>query len=260
MLRRVSADLVVTVALALIGALVALLPGVPGALRIPLVSPLVLVLPGYALTRALFVERTPAALELMLLCVGLSLACAVLGGLVLNALPGGLTTLDWAVLLCAITVVGCAATLIQRARAPELSIGGFARTSMWSGPPLGLRAGGLFVGAALAVVAAVWVARTPVPAIPEQGYTILWMLPATDSPDGVRLGVRNFEPSPVQYQLRVVSGDQVLQEFSINLQPVEEWQAEVTLASLGDAPVEADLYRADSPDTIYRRTVLRGGS
>jgi hypothetical protein len=194
------------------------------------------------------------------MCVGLSLICSILGGLLLNALPGGLGAPGWAVLLFAITLLGCAATLIQRARLPEASVGGFSRTFDWSGPPLSLRAGGLFLGAAVAVVAAVWLARTPVPAGPQQGYTILWMLPASDSPDGVRLGVRNFEPTPVQYQLRVMSGDQVLQEFSMDLQPVEEWQAEVTLPSLGNAPVEADLYRADSPGTIYRRTVLRGNS
>jgi hypothetical protein len=260
MLKRVPADLLVTLGLALLGALVALLPGVPAAVRVPLVAPLVLVLPGYALTRALFLERTPEPIVLVLLCLGLSVACATLGGLVLNLLPGGLSAPAWAALLCLITLVGCAASLIQRARAPATVSGGSVGTLSWSAPPLTPRAAALFAGAALAVVAAVWLARTPIGAIPEQGYTILWMLPATDSPDGVRVGVRNFESAPMQYKLRVVSGDQVLQEFPINLDPVQEWQAELTLPALGNAPVEADLYRADSPDTVYRRTVLRGAS
>ncbi|MDQ6673875.1 MAG: DUF1616 domain-containing protein, partial [Chloroflexota bacterium] len=99
MTRPAPTDLIVVVCLA-VAALSAVVLGL-GTLwvRASLAGPLVLVLPGYALVRALLPARPRRLAELLLLSLGSSLAIAVLGGLVLNLTPWGIRAESWAVFL-----------------------------------------------------------------------------------------------------------------------------------------------------------------
>ena len=102
---RLPADLQVTAGAAVVCALVLLVPVAP--VRVTAGLPLVLVLPGYALTAALLPRRSLGRPELALCALGLSLAVAALGGLLLNV-AGHLSRPVWDILLTAVTIACCA--------------------------------------------------------------------------------------------------------------------------------------------------------
>src|SRR6185312_13171249 len=77
---------------------------------------LALVLPGYALSAAVFRMRSVRTAERAALTLGISLSVAVLGGLVLDALPGGLETQTWLFLLGGVTVTASVIALWRRTR------------------------------------------------------------------------------------------------------------------------------------------------
>ena len=80
--------------------------------------PLALVVPGYAIARAIEGPRGFDAIELGVLTVIFSFATAVVGGLYLNGLPGGLQEHSWSTLFLIVTVVaGCVALLRRTAGA-----------------------------------------------------------------------------------------------------------------------------------------------
>jgi uncharacterized membrane protein len=239
---------------ALIDALLTLWPGEVWPFRAIAAASLVLVLPGYAATAALFPRRLDWA-DWLLLTPSLSLAFAALGGLALHFTPWGLTPPAWAVLLLALTVT-CG--LVAAWRRSRVGAGDVSPTPVRSPGFKPMHALPMF-GAALVVGAAIWVAREPVPQQPEQGYAMLWALPADPAATGLRVGVQNLEPTAGQYNLRIIASGQTLQQFAIDLQPVDSWEADITLPQAIPGPVEALLYRADTPDVVYRRTLLRTG-
>src|SRR4051794_12377385 len=103
--RRI--DLAVVSALALLGLGVALVGSGNVVLRTLCVLPLVFVLPGYALVAVVFPNGALGYAERILFSVGMSLAIAIFGGLLLNLLPWGLQATPWAILLAGTTLIGC---------------------------------------------------------------------------------------------------------------------------------------------------------
>ena len=75
---------------------------------------LALVLPGYTLSAAAFRMRSVRGVERAALTLGISLSVATLGGLLLDALPGGLQTQSWLFLLGSVTVGAAAVALLRR--------------------------------------------------------------------------------------------------------------------------------------------------
>src|SRR5438477_895611 len=110
---RKSLDLALAVGLA-IAASLSIVLGLSPILRLVLSVLLVLVLPGFALTAALFPHRSLAAPERVLFTFGLSLTVSVLGGLVLNFTPWGIEPKSWAVFLACITVASGAVGVTRR--------------------------------------------------------------------------------------------------------------------------------------------------
>jgi hypothetical protein len=108
---RPPADLQVTAAATAVCALVLLAPVPPVAVSAGLL--LVLVLPGYALTAALLPRRSLRPPELALCVLGLSLAAAALGGLLLNV-AGHLSRPAWDIFLTAVTLACCAVAGLRR--------------------------------------------------------------------------------------------------------------------------------------------------
>jgi uncharacterized membrane protein len=225
-------------------------------LRVILALPLVLVLPGYALAAAIFPKQRLGAPERLLFSVGLSLAVAVLGGLVLNMTPWGLFSGSWAVLLGAITL-GASIVALVRWREPLLVAVGQSRTGLRAYEVL------LISLAALVAVAGLRLVRTPVSPQGFQGYTVLSILPADENArDAVRLGVSSNEFAATSYRLQVKLNDTILREWpAIALAPGEQWETTVVLptAQAQDERVEALLYRSDAPDMVYRRGLLWRG-
>jgi hypothetical protein len=224
---------------------------VPG-LNAALAGPLVFVLPGYALSTALFPAGTRRHAEQLLLSLGLSLAVVALGGLALNLTPGGIRARSWAVLLCLITVEACLVAVIRRRRVLPDSV----ESLRWRLTPA---QSGMFAAAALLVGGSLWVARTPAPQQANQTYSLLWAVPASDAqPNVIRVGVDSGESETTAYIVRVVAGSQQLEEFRIQLAPAEVWQTELKLAGRTDGTLEVQLYKASAPDVVYRQVALRG--
>lgn len=244
-------DLFFVLLVTVIGGIIAIISNVGGFIRILFTLPLVLVLPGYALSAALFAKRKMEFPEKLAFSLGLSLAVGVLGGLVLNLTPWGLQTGSWVVLLGGFTIGAACVAMLRRRQDQAIPM---------VRPALGVRQGLLF-GLALAVVgAALAVALLGALRQPTQGFTQLWILPGEGADqDTVQLGVRNMETSEVSYRVELRIGEKVVGDWAlVELQPGEEWKIEFVLPQRQSdiEMVEAVLYREDSPDTIYRRVTL----
>jgi len=256
--RSVDRDLLVVSLLTVIAFVLALaVPPDIVLLRI-LTLPLVLILPGYALTSAMFPGRSTGMPERLVFSLGLSVVIVILGGLALNWTPSGLQASSWAVLLASITLGACAVALVRR-RGQLLPVAGWAETVRVG---LTLRQGLLLGLSAFIVCVAVTVSIVGASQQPRPGFTQLWMLPAAGAnpKNAVRLGVSNMESTAMNYSLNVkVDGRVVKKWSSIILNPKEKWEAALTLplpTRTTNTRVEALLYRADAPTTIYRDVVL----
>jgi hypothetical protein len=200
--------------------------------------PLCLFLPGYAVASAAFAHRPLARMQTLVLSLGLSLTVLALGALLLNYLPGGVRAGPWALLLVLVVLISCWAAALRRpkpARAPS---------SAW--PRLGVsRTGGVLLGGgALATIAALVLAMTPVPAKNAVGYTELWLSTRSGAKSAVvSIGVRSEEQHEVGYFLRVQFGRGKPKLRLFNLVPGETRVV----------PVVASLFRQDEPKAVYRR-------
>jgi uncharacterized membrane protein len=253
-----SVDIFAVVAITLVTAVLALLVPPDIMLIRILTLPLVLVLPGYALTSSLFPRRVFGVPERLVFSLGLSLAVVILGGLALNLTPVGLRASSWSVLLSGITLAASAVALVRR-RGQSTSAPGWLRAGNFS---FTFRQGLLLGLAAVIVCGAVAVSIIGALRQSYPGFTQLWILPAGGAiaENAVRLGVSNMESTAMEYRLAVNVDGKVVKEWpSIDLNPNEKWEATLVLpptGSAGVARVEADLYRVEASTTIYRHVVL----
>ncbi len=261
---------------------------------------LALVLPGYALSAAVFRMRSVRTAERAALTLGISLSVAVLGGLVLDALPSGLETQTWLFLLGGVTVAASVIALWRRTRhatamrilesrpialtvssapqeqaSPEppqlrlnrettvylLGVGQQILRRVPYRPMLisGLAFAVFLTGIVIAVNGAI-AQQTSSP------VTQLWMLPDKNAPTTLRLGIHTEAAQPMEYRLALsINGTSYSSWDPIFLTSTDTWEVSVTMPAPapGDVEqVEADLYRADHPDTILRHVsiVLNGGA
>jgi uncharacterized membrane protein len=223
-------------------------------LRSLLGAPLVLWLPGYALTAALFPEGKLSLLLRLLLNLGGSLAVAVLGGFVLNLTPWGLGPVSWPISLGGATILMGAFALARR------------RGRALIRPPLFRLdlslAQALLIGAAMIVMmGAVGLARWGAIAAPSTPFTQLWATPVQRSDgEAIQIGIHNGEGSTETYGLQVMVGDEVIYSWSaLMLAEDQRWQQIVQLPAnvAPSAPVEVQIYRATAPEYLYRSVVLR---
>ncbi|HVU09929.1 MAG TPA: DUF1616 domain-containing protein [Phototrophicaceae bacterium] len=215
---------------------------------------LVFVLPGRAFLAAWFPYRLDEAPGNLLLTFFLSIAIAVIGGLVLNLLPQGLEAQTWAVWLGAATIFNGLIALLRSVRPFPA---GAARPHF---TPLLPASQALMIGIAVLLVAgSLVVARSGALNQPYPGFTQLWMLPA-DTPNSVQIGVLNEEGQTVSYWLVVRQGTTPIQaHYDIQIDAGGTWNGIVSLPptiSNTQEPIEAQLYRADSPNSVYRDVSL----
>jgi hypothetical protein len=224
------------------------------ALRTIAGLPLVLMLPGYALS-LLLLPSVPDRAWRLAWSVGLSLAVAVLAGLLLNFIPAGLTTVTWTAGLAAVTLAALTAVaLLPAAAAPPRavqpvqdtvqpvqdtvqpahntgpSVRDTGRPWAWPamlGPALAVA---LVAGAiALTVVSAPW-PRPP-------GFAELRLVPAPGPTASV--DVRNAYPKAETFLLTVQNGNSAPMKWTITLGPGQEWKRIVPAVT--GKPVSARL-------------------
>jgi hypothetical protein len=207
---------------------------------------LALVLPGYAITAAAFAKARLGGPQQLVLTAGTSLACLPLAALLLNIIPGGLTTRSWSIALLVVVLVACYVAAFRRPAA--------TRPRRWTFR-LRVRDAVLLVLAALIFAGAIVLAQTPLPAKDADGFAALWILPSRADQDGVEVGVLSNRQHAAEYRLQVSEEGGPTTEMSLKLDPGEERTVVVPVArrSGSRSHVTATLYRAGLPGTVYRR-------
>ncbi len=144
-MRRNHTDLLVVGVLAVVAAAAGALSGERSNIVQAVLSlPLVLFLPGYALSAALLPDGRTGLAERIAFSLGLSIAVAALGGLVLNRLPGGLNPGSWRLMLLALTLGAAGFAYWRRGRDGVMGPGPLATQ-------ISMREAALFSAAALVI-------------------------------------------------------------------------------------------------------------
>lgn len=257
-MRRDSFDLLSVMLFAAVSFVLAL-PGfrwVPA--RIILAIPMVFVIPGYVVVCALFPRPTFKLAEQALLSISGSITLAILAGFALYWTPWGLQATSLIAILTGITFVAYIVAVLRRNQQATFTIP--MQPKYTSLHPMHI----LSIAAACFIfVGAIVIARTPVSASNVQGYSQLWVLPANQTNQSVRLGVRSEEFADVEYRVEVRIGNAIVHTWpSIELKPGQQWEATTDLPTgrTTGQDVVVQLYRLDVPDTVYRRVVLRAES
>jgi len=244
-LKRPNFDLVILSGAALIAMIVALVHNL-GVIQIVFTMLLVFFLPGYAAFVALF-PRRPFSVESLVFSIGISLSIVIVLGLIQNYTVWGLLPESWIIFLGDGTVALCVIALLRRWNHPSsLSV------QPWR---MSIRSFLLVSFAVLITISAVALSSNGARQQAQTQFTELWMVPA--QPNMINLGVKNDEPDPTLYKLRLVDGDNVLQEWSpLKLNPSEQWEIKLTVPTNSGHRIEALLYRLDAPDQVYRHVSL----
>ena len=171
MFQHRSFDLFVVITITIIALALTFVTPVNLPVRI-LTFPLVFVLPGYALTCAMFNKRALGVPERLVFSLGLSLIVVILGGLALNLTPLGLRANSWASFLGGISLGASIVALILRR-------GQDKPASRWSMKRLTFLQGLLLVLAGLIICGAATVSINGASQQSHAGFTQLWILPAT---------------------------------------------------------------------------------
>lgn len=242
-------DLALVAGLALVGVALALTNLDNGLIRFIIGLPLVIILPGYALVAA-FAGETLGAAERLVLIIGLSIATVALGGLALNLTTWGLQPGSWAIVLAAVTLIGCGLALYRR-------VNGHSTLAPVSfNPGFNLRQGAMLGFAGVLVAASLLIARGGVED-QHSRFTQFWMMPDEAGKSSVKLGIISTEATPINYTLRLETDNgQVVKEWpSIRLEPGNRWETLQDIPTTGN--LQAKLYRTDQPDTVYRWASLK---
>lgn len=253
-MQRQPSDLISVSIAAVVCAVTTLVMAAIPALRVIGAVPLVLILPGYALTACL-PQRSFGRVEPLLISLGLSVAISILLGLGLYYAGISLQTGTWAIALAATTLVACGIAWRRRQVAGEES------------PAVSLsinlsRRDLVLLGLAVVIGSvAIGIARQPSPPNGVSGYTLLWMVPTGDENAGnYQLGFTSHEFVGVTYHLQVTIDGRVAWDWpELKLAPGETWTSPIALENdrVGTGSIEAVLYRLDNPSVVYRQVKLQ---
>jgi uncharacterized membrane protein len=274
---QAAPDLVIASALTLLALLLGMLAR-DNVIFAALSALLVLVLPGYVSFAALNARLGPIFstrqapgsseglrdptrhTEGILLTLALSVAIVVLGSLVLNALPAGMTRITWLVSLSLATLaVAAFATWTRLNSRPAVAPPAKPPASSSALPSA--RDYALFASTAVVLGLALGLGGVGAPERPRDPFTQLWALPRPDN-STVEVGIRNEEGRIVTYHLFATSGDILLtDEANIRLAAGETWQRQLPLAIQGTGRgIDVLLYRDDAPLSVYRSVRLAAPS
>lgn len=238
-------DLALVAALAFL-ALIAAVVSAPVWLRAPLLVPLVLVLPGYAVAANLFAPKTIGITERGVYAVALSIAITALGGLVIQ-LALGLGREVWAVFLAGVTLYASLRILVEGPSDP------LSRPSSisWAIP---VAAVAFLAAGAIATLAVVSAGQGLRDAQAKIHFTDFWLLPdggAGTETNRLSVGLRSHEGQPSSYTLELTRSGEILSHQDLRLRAGEKWERSFSVsAAPRGVPVVAVLSRDGAP---YRR-------
>jgi uncharacterized membrane protein len=255
--KRNQTDLLLVGLLALVAVAISAISGdSSNLLRASLSLPFVLFLPGYALSAALLPDGRAGLAERIAFSVGLSIAIAAIGGLLLNLLPSGLTQASWRLLLLGVTLTGAGYALWRRQH--QRIPGPGPLVTQISVPEAALlSAAALLIGLALGL-GALGVNPVNHSTTADAPFTEFWAVPTQSGQQLViQIGLRNLEDQRVSYRVTLEAGGRVLAEWpQITLASGDSWQAQATLPQdLSQQQITANAYRAGDT-TPYRHVRL----
>jgi uncharacterized membrane protein len=224
--------------------------GLPKAIAL---APLVLVLPGYAISAAMFMPGSITRGERLAYTLSLSVGAAAIGGLAWQLLFG-LSRASWAFVLVAIVLV---AARIARRRRGAMPSGSAERRSPL--PRLGLPTALAVLAAVILTIVAVDVAIEGMrDQRAESHFSSLWILPHGSAGESVEIGVQNHQGAVYTYRLNVVRAGIPVWLWKGRLGAHKLKQVILNLGDLpGAAPLVVTLYKSGVP---YRRAELQPGS
>jgi len=250
-----SIDLLLTILGALVALGIALFVDA-GALATAVSLSLVFVLPGYALSAALFPPRAIGRDLRLVLTVVLSLAALALGGLVLH-LVTALGRDTFIGLLAVVTLLAAAVALKGR---QAMRVGGSRRRSR--PPPIGV-ALALAATIGLAGVAIAIASAGAHRQIDKSHFSALWLLPqgggqVPPNEPPVLVGIGNQEGKTVDYRLTVHQGGREIGTWKVRLDDGQEWEITLPAEALSDTgTLIASLHRFRQ---TYRRVSIKLGT
>jgi uncharacterized membrane protein len=220
-------------------------------------------LPGLVITRLIQTRTRIEGTEQLLLVPGMSLAVAVIIGLVLDAVHIPLTAASWGIALGLVTVAGLVVRAIREGqsevgRPPHVPRAWLTAASSGGRRSLSIGAAAMFAMAALAVGAAVVIGvlgqrdRDS-----KTAFTELWALPAQGSASAVRLGVRSHERGAVRYRIRVSIDGRRVRSQALTLRPGQTWHSMQPVTRSGARVGVALLTSPQGP--VYREVHVTAG-
>jgi hypothetical protein len=213
---------------------------------------LVMVLPGYAVFKALLPGEADTITQAVY-SVGLSPAIALISGLILHWTVG-LYANHWILLLSGITLVASlfafVRVVLHQPLIPEPDITAPSEINWRQIVTFGM---GIVVAAV-----AVNMAHTSAVAQDEQvQFTQLWTY--KDKASGmIKIGLRNGEGQPMSYRVMAFDdGITLLGRWTPTVEPDATWELKLSIPPTIDTnTVRVMLYREDYPTEIYRHTKL----
>jgi uncharacterized membrane protein len=222
-------------------------------IRILFAITLVTILPGYALTTAIFTNTPLGTPEKFAFSCGFSLGTVSLGGLFLNYTHWGLQSASWVILLGGISLISSVIALVRTRDEKEVDL-------KVGQVPFRLSQIVIMAMVAVAFGGVYLFARSGAENQSLSPTTRVWILWTDDSRTEVVLGIQNQEKVPMQYQLQLSTLQGKMYEWgSITLEAGASWEVHYKVpANVAESDfVKATLYRADAPGKVYRQVYLR---
>ncbi len=213
---------------------------------LPLGILLLFVFPGYTLTIGLLPPMSGGVT--LLLTLGLSICVDIVGGLILNVLPGGLRVTSWTFWLAGITLLGCAIGFFRR----------FAHPLPEAARNIRLLPN---IQGVLALLLAILISVVSIDANltsarqSQSGFTQLWAVPVSsnEAPFAMEVGIQSQEMETKEYNVYVESAGKRIAAWSgVEIDPEKSWTTQLTFSKFPQRSVNVFVYLSETPNVVYR--------
>lgn len=214
------------------------------------VMPLILILPGYALTSAIFPRGMFNNSERLTMSLGVSLSLTVLSGLLFFWLGLNFGVKSWAIMLGGLMLIAWFVALIRSK---------FKLTGLQIQKKLALGDILLLGLTALILVGALKISRSGAVHHPFNDFTQLWIMPSEHKErNSAHIGILNEESEKIDYSLHLEVDNSLIAKWEpIGLEPGESWETTFELPIDNDAQIIiARLFSLNDPQTSYREVWL----
>lgn len=216
-------------------------------------SAFVLFTPGYLIALMIFPEESLEFPVRVALSIGLSLALAAIGGILLYASGAGLANTSWIALIAGINIVGSLVVLIKRGRPDQAIVERYVIELGWT-------MGGLLLLIVAGLTGIILMARQSAYDRPSEGFTELWIANVDQSEDQIQIGIHNQEHQTASYDVVLRINGRYIEDWpEIELDSTQQWVTEYHLPPPISRKeiVVVSLYQTDKPNELYRRVQLQ---